>query len=1033
MAFRGLFIGLDRYASPNVPWLNCAKRDATALHALFTDSLGGNSKLLTDAQATRSALKEELEELTNCAEDDLVVITFSGHGTETHELVTFDAALEDLPRTCIPLDELADWFSKIPARHLVLVLDCCFSGGIGSKVLQVPMRPRNLASASALLDQLSGEGRLILTASSANEEAWENAKIGHGLLTHFLIQALQGAPEVQESGRVSVFRLLDYVTKRVADSASELGAPQHPTLRGRLDGNVYWPILTAGELYFSAFPNRQRTPASREVHSLESFGFAAEVLDAWSRSIPTLNNLQLRAINEFGVLDGEHLLVSAPTSSGKTMIGELAALLGVCNRRRSLFLMPLKALVNDKQRQFEQTYGAFGVRTIQATGETALDDIAALMHGQYDICLMTYEKFTALALGHPHLLAQVGTIVVDEVQMIADPSRGVNLEFLLTLIRMRRRQGLEPQVIALSAVIGNTNGFERWIGGRLLLEKERPVPLDEGLILGNGSFRYVSSDSGDEQTTPRYIAPERRKGTSQDVVIPLVRKLVLEGKQVIVFRETKGAARGCANYLYNDLNLPSADEALRRLPTGDPSQASAVLRQTLTRGVAFHISDLDRDERIVVEEEFRKKDSKIRVIAATTTLAMGVNTPAEAVVIAGLTHPGDTPYSVAEYKNIVGRAGRLGYAQRGLSFLVALTPSEEHSLWRQYVKGEPEDLDSRFLSADTDPRSLILRVLAAASDLSSPGMSGAEVADFLEASFGVFRATQTAGRYTWDQTRIQAAIKELEGHKMISETDQGAYQLTELGRLAGEGGVEVTSMIRVIGALDGLTANQVTDPTLIALCQLTAELDEVYYPINKKSTQKEPAEWFGQLARQGVAPRVQNALRNSPGVHPQQILRAKKAVACLLWISDLPMQVIEKLMTQFGGAFEAAGPTRSAASRTADLLPTVARIGEILVPGLDLSDRRAKLVARLECGASHHHGDLSLELGTRLSRADYQNLTKAQLTSIGSISSASDSALDEALRSNSGKRKLIREAISRLTLRKEQAVVEIPEIPVYQD
>src|SRR5439155_20681163 len=110
------------------------------------------------------------------------------------------------------------------------------------------------------------------------------------------------------------------------------------------------------------------------------------------------------------------------------------------------------------------------------------------------ICLMTYEKFTAFALGCPHVLEQAGTIVVDEVQMIADKSRGVNLEFILTLLRMRRQRGIEPQLILLSAVIGDTNGLERWLGARLLRRTERPVLLDEGIVRGDGSFRYVDSD-----------------------------------------------------------------------------------------------------------------------------------------------------------------------------------------------------------------------------------------------------------------------------------------------------------------------------------------------------------------------------------------------------------------------------------------------------------------------------------------------------------------------------------------------------------
>ena len=88
-------------------------------------------------------------------------------------------------------------------------------------------------SAQNLLDRLSGRGRLVLTAARANEEAWEHAALGHGLLTHSLLEALQGADEVRESGKLPV-RLLEFDTRRVVDAASRLGRPQHPTLPGEI-------------------------------------------------------------------------------------------------------------------------------------------------------------------------------------------------------------------------------------------------------------------------------------------------------------------------------------------------------------------------------------------------------------------------------------------------------------------------------------------------------------------------------------------------------------------------------------------------------------------------------------------------------------------------------------------------------------------------------------------------------------------------------------------------------------------------------
>jgi superfamily II DNA/RNA helicase len=667
MRFHGLFIGIDRYMSLQVNWLSCARRDAMALEALFADTLGGSSTtLLADADATRQRIEAEFASLAACDTEDMVVIAFSGHGSETHELVTYDTDIRDLPGTAIPLDVLAEWFSRIPARRLVFFLDCCFSGGIGAKVLQVEAIPRDMRSIEARLELLSGEGRLILTASSPTEPAYENTRFGHGFLTYYVLEALRGVEEVEDAGKLPIYRLLDYVTRRVIDAARQIGRPQHPTIRGRIDGELSWPVFVPGARYNAAFPERAPAKVSADLSTLAAAGFPPALLQAWAGTIPSLNALQVEAINEYGILDGQHIVVSAPTSSGKTMVGELAALKSILDRRRALFLLPLKALVSDKRRQFEQVYGPFGVRTVEATGET--DDITPLLRGHYDIGLLTYEKFAAIVLTHPHVLEQAGTVVVDEVQMIADLSRGANLEFILTLVRMRRRQDVEPQVISLSAVIGDTNGLERWLGTRLLRHTERPVPLNEGPQLADGRFRYIDAKSREETIAGPIIHRVYRKGSSQDWIIPLVQKLVSEKQQVIVFRETKGDTRGCARYLAQSLGLPPAAEALASLPEGDPSQASHDLREALAHGVCFHNADLDREERRVIEEQFRKPDSTLRVIVATTTLAMGVNTPASAVVIAGLEHPGQQPYSVAEYKNLVGRAGRLGYATcRGAS------------------------------------------------------------------------------------------------------------------------------------------------------------------------------------------------------------------------------------------------------------------------------------------------------------------------------------------------------------------------------
>lgn len=153
----------------------------------------------------------------------MVVISFSGHGSETHELVPYDYNLRNVENTAISLETLQQRFERIPARTLVLILDCCFSGGMGAKVLKVDLKPRMAKSTTALIDQLSGDGRIILTASGPDEAAWESQKTGHGLLTHFLIEALQGTEEVRSAGKIPILKLLEYVSRRVTDAADSYG------------------------------------------------------------------------------------------------------------------------------------------------------------------------------------------------------------------------------------------------------------------------------------------------------------------------------------------------------------------------------------------------------------------------------------------------------------------------------------------------------------------------------------------------------------------------------------------------------------------------------------------------------------------------------------------------------------------------------------------------------------------------------------------------------------------------------------------
>jgi helicase len=256
---------------------------------------------------------------------------------------------------------------------------------------------------------------------------------------------------------------------------------------------------------------------------------------------------------------------------------------------------------------------------------------------------------------------------------------------------------------------------------------------------------------------------------------------------------------------------------------------------------------------------------------------------------------------------------------------------------------------------------------------------------------------------------------------------------SRLYRLAGESATEVHSIIQLVEALSGLSADEITDPALITAVQMTAELDQVLFPLNKKSTQKEPQRWSNELHVQGVSGQLLNSLRSAVVDGHTATMRAKKAVACLLFVSGKPMAEIEAILTQFSGAFGgAAGPVRGVAARSSDLLPVAARVAEILLPALDLGDRVGRLVVRLTYGVPGSVADLAREAGADLLRGDYCALAQRGLGDPSIIAKTDDGALLAAVGGDGSKVTIVRAAAERAgTRRAEAAKASAPVLEAY--
>ena len=192
--------------------------------------------------------------------------------------------------------------------------------------------------------------------------------------------------------------------------------------------------------------------------------------------IVELRPSQEKSINA-GLLDRKNLLVCTPTASGKTLIAELAMVKSILeNKGKAIYIVPLKALANEKFKDFKKRYGLY-LKVALSIGDL---DRADPYLDEYDIIVCTAEKLDSLIRHHAPWLSNVATVIVDEVHLLNDPGRGPTLEILITMLQ-ELLDGV--QIISLSATIGNPEELAEWLNANLVIDNWRPVKLHKGVYL----------------------------------------------------------------------------------------------------------------------------------------------------------------------------------------------------------------------------------------------------------------------------------------------------------------------------------------------------------------------------------------------------------------------------------------------------------------------------------------------------------------------------------------------------------------------
>ncbi|NHJ87532.1 MAG: DEAD/DEAH box helicase [Asgard group archaeon] len=365
---------------------------------------------------------------------------------------------------------------------------------------------------------------------------------------------------------------------------------------------------------------------------IDHISLPGKIKDILKRNgIKRLLPIQVKAI-EAGLLNDKDLLIVAGTSSGKTLIGEMAGVIKALEGKRMIYLSPLVALTNQKYEDFKAKYKEDGLKVAIRVGMSKIDvgkEEKYIIDTDYrtaDIITATYEAFDLLLRnGNASQLGEIGVVIIDEIQLLTYEERGPELDGLIARLKTIFPKA---QLLGLSATIGNPEELAEELGMKLLVHEARPVPLERHLVMAR--------DQDEKEFFLRDIIRAEYNHKSSYGYFG----------QTIVFTNSR-------KHCY-ELALKLSKSGLRTL--------------------VYH-SGLTYRERKRAEDGFAK--GKYAAIVTTAALGAGVDFPASQVIFESLAM-GINWISVAEFYQMIGRAGRLGYHDLGKVYLLVEPNKKYH-------------------------------------------------------------------------------------------------------------------------------------------------------------------------------------------------------------------------------------------------------------------------------------------------------------------------------------------------------------------
>jgi superfamily II RNA helicase len=477
-----------------------------------------------------------------------------------------------------------------------------------------------------------------------------------------------------------------------------------------------------------------------------------------------LDPFQVQAVE--AIDRGESLIVAAPTGCGKTLIAEYAVDVSMERNKRVIYTAPIKALSNQKYRDFRKRFGeeVVGIQT----GDVTINPEGKLL-------IMTTEIFRNLILEDSCRLSDIYYVIFDEIHYLDDPERGTVWEESIILAPR------EIRFMCLSATVPNIHELAQWMGAvrgtsfTVIEETQRPVPLKHhfyspkfGLMNLKSIKRKYRSDASERK---KFL---RRKPSSKRII-----QYILERGQtpILYFCFNRRACEYNAEQ-HSQLNLLNyeqqkqvrtmVDELVAQYNLGDYDRLQ-YLRNLWESGTAFHHAGILPAAKEIVERLFTA--GLIKLLFCTETFALGVNMPASSVVFDELEKFDGVEFNylmTREYNQMAGRAGRRGMDEVGFVYSQIIPEATDPQHIERLLYGNNERINSRFYAGYSTILNLYSQFGEDAFEIFRKSLH-----NFRKGTFAMTKA------YRKEENQIENRIKFLQATGFLDGTN-----LTEKGKLA---------------------------------------------------------------------------------------------------------------------------------------------------------------------------------------------------------------------------------------------------------